>query len=158
MSSQPQNVVRVISTVVPSTLAIVLAPNDPLATAETIGVTCTGTGTCIGIGTGTTQIGTSSQSTEELIRSMEEMKLQVSELQKVKEKFVTLEQKYDVSKINFAEEVRKNKGLAQQVKTLENNLTFKNHFADIKKILWTNILNQSMMFGHQFRSFLNRLT
>lgn len=70
---------------------------------------------------------------------MEEMKLQVSELQKVKEKFVTLEQKHDVSKINFAEEVRKNKGLAQQVKTLEKDLTFEKPLTDIRKILWTNI-------------------
>jgi len=50
-----------------------------------------------------------------------------------------LEQKYDVSKINFVEEVRKNKGLAQQVKTLERDLTFDNPLTDIKKILWTNI-------------------
>jgi len=40
------------------------------------------------------------------------MKLQVSELQKVKEQFVTLDKKYDLSKINFAEKVRGNKGLA----------------------------------------------
>ena len=50
-----------------------------------------------------------------------------------------MEQKYDVSKINFVEEVRKNKGLAQQVKTLERDLTFDNPLTDIKKILWTNI-------------------
>ena len=88
-SSQPQKVIPMVSTVVQSTLATTLAPNVPLATAETI--------------TGTTQAETSGQSTEELINSMEEMKLQVSELQKVKEKFVTSEQKYDVSKINFTE-------------------------------------------------------
>jgi len=73
-----------VSTTVPSTLATTLAPNVPLEIAETIGVT------------GTAQVGTSSQSTEELIKSMDEMKLQVTELQKVKEKFITLEQKYDV--------------------------------------------------------------
>jgi len=44
-----------------------------------------------------------------------------------------------VSKINFVEEVRKNKGLAQQVKTLEKDLTFEKPLTDIKKILWTNI-------------------
>lgn len=72
---------------------------------------------------------------------MEEMKLQVTELQKVKDKFITLEQKYDVSKFNFAGEVRKSKGLTQQVKTLEKDLTFENPLNDIKKILWTNIIN-----------------
>jgi len=70
---------------------------------------------------------------------MEEMKLQVSELQKVKEKFVTLEPNYDVSEINFVEKVRKNKALAQQVKKLEKDLTFENPLRDIRKILWTNI-------------------
>lgn len=44
---------------------------------------------------------------------MKEMKLQVTELEKLKEKFITLEQKYDISKFNFAEEMRKNKGLTQ---------------------------------------------
>lgn len=71
---------------------------------------------------------------------MEEMKLQVTKLQKVKEKFITLEQKYDVSKFNFAKEVRKNKGLTQHVKTLEKDLTFEKPLTDIKKILWTNII------------------
>ena len=35
--------------------------------------------------------------------------------------------------------MRKNKGLAQQVKTLERDLTFENPLMDIRKILWTNI-------------------
>jgi len=58
-----------------------LAPNVPLATAEVI----------IATSTGMAPTGTSGLSTDELIKSMEEMKLQVSELQKVKEQFVTLE-------------------------------------------------------------------
>ena len=97
-TTQPQNVIPMVSTAIPSTLATALAPNVPLVTAEVI----------IGTSTGTEPAGTSGLSTEELIKSMEEMKLQVSELQKVKEKFVTLGQKYDVSKANFAEEMRKN--------------------------------------------------
>lgn len=120
-----------VSIAVPSTLATTLAPNVPFATTETI----------TGAVTGTSQVGTSSQSTEELIKSMEEMKLQVSELQKVKEKFLTLEQKYDVSKINFAEEVRKNKGLTQQVKTLEKDLTFENPLTNIRKTNITQLIN-----------------
>ena len=72
---------------------------------------------------------------------MEELKLQVTELQKVKEKFTTLEQKYDISKINYAEEVRKKKGMAQQIKALEKDLTFYRPLAEIKKILWTNIID-----------------
>jgi len=70
---------------------------------------------------------------------MEELKLQVSELQKVKEKYVTLEQRYNLSKINFAEKVREIKGLEQKVKSLEKDITFDKPLVDIKKILWTNI-------------------
>jgi len=124
-----------VSTAVPSTLGPSLAPNVPVVTTEVItGTTIAGTTTV-----GTTQAGTSGQSTEELIKSMEELKLQVSELQKVKEKFVTLEQKYDLSKINFTENVRENKGLEQKVISLEKYLTFDKTLADIRKILCTNI-------------------
>lgn len=130
MTSEPQNLVPMVSTSVPSTLAVALAPIDPLTTAKTIEMTSTGT----------SQVGTSNQSTEDLIKSMEEMKLQVFELKKVKEKFITLEKKYDVLKFNFAEEVRENKGLTQQVKTLEKDLTFEKPLTDIKNILWTNII------------------
>ena len=89
--------------------------------------------------TGTTPAGISSLSTEELIKSMEEMKLQVLELQKVKEQYVTLEQRYDLSKINFAEKVREIKGLEQKVKSLEKDLTFDKPLENIKNILWINI-------------------
>lgn len=129
-TTEPQNVVPGVTTMVPSTLETVLALNVPLATAATIEKT----------GIGTSQAGTSNQSTKELIKSMEEMKLQVTELQKVKHKFITLEQKYDVSKFNFAEEMRKNKGLTQEIKILEKDLTFEKPLTDIRKILWTNII------------------
>lgn len=66
---------------------------------------------------------------------MEELKLQVSELQKVKEQFVTLEQKYDLSKINFAEKARENKGLEKKVKSLEKDLTFDRPLVDIENYL-----------------------
>lgn len=82
-TSKLPNVIPVISTAVPSTLGTTLAPNSPLVTAEVV--------TGIAEIAGTTQESTSILSTEELIESMEEMKLQVSELQKVKEQYYTLE-------------------------------------------------------------------
>lgn len=85
--------------------------------------------------TGTTHVGTSTQSTEYLIKSMEEMKLQVTELQKVKQKFTTLEKKYDLSKINYAEERRKNKIMTEHIKALEKDLTFEEPLIDNRKIL-----------------------
>jgi len=72
---------------------------------------------------------------------MEEMKLQVIELQKVKEKFIVMEQKYDLSKINYAEERRKNKSMIEKIKALEKDLTFDRPIEEIKKIFWTNIID-----------------
>lgn len=116
-----------VSTAVRSTLATTLSPNVLMATVEAV------------TGTGTTLVGNLGLSIEELIKSMEDMKIQVSELQKVKEQYDTLEKKYDLSKINFAEKVRENEGLEQKVKSLEKDLTFDKPLAYIKKILWTNI-------------------
>jgi len=42
---------------------------------------------------------------------MEELKLQVTKPQKVKEQYATLEKRYDLSKINVAERTREIKGI-----------------------------------------------
>lgn len=76
-------------------------PNIPACIAEvTTGTTTTGQPTELSQG------NTSNLSTEELIKSMEELKLQVTELQRTKVQFTTLEQKYDLSKISVAEKTR----------------------------------------------------
>jgi len=80
-TSHPPNVIPVVSTAVLSTLRIAPTPSVPVVTAETITGTTTG---------GIAQVWVSGLSLEELIKSMEELKLQVSELQKVQEQFVTL--------------------------------------------------------------------
>lgn len=99
-TSQPPNVIPVVSTAVPSTLATTLIHNVPMATAELV----------TGTSTRTTPTRTLGLSTKELIKSKEEMKLQVSKLQKVKEKYVTLEQSYDLSKIILHKRLGKIKG------------------------------------------------
>jgi len=78
-TSQPLNVIPVVSTTVPSTLGTTSTPNILAVTIEVV----TGTET-VAIA-GTTQESTTNLSTEELIKLMEDMKLQVSELKKVKE-------------------------------------------------------------------------
>ena len=70
---------------------------------------------------------------------MEELKLQVTELQKEKEQFTTLEQKYDLSKINVAEKTGEIKRLENLVKALEKDLTFDKPLKEVKGILWANI-------------------
>ena len=82
--------------------------NIPASTAEVITSTTT-KGQPIEL----SQVNTSNLSTEYLIESMEELKLEVTELQKTKVHFITLEQKYDLSKISVAEKIR-------EVNRLEN--------------------------------------
>lgn len=132
-TSQPSNVILVVSTVVPSTLGVALAPNITTVTAEAI----TGT-TTIGV-VGVTQGNMANLSTEELIKSIEDLKRQVSELNTVKEQYANLEQRYDLSKISAAEKTREIKVLENKMKSLEKGLTFDKPLSEIKKILWNNI-------------------
>ena len=71
---------------------------------------------------------------------MEELKLQVTELQKTKVQFITLEQKYDLSKMSVAEKTREINILEKLVKALEKDLTLEKPLKEIKEILWTNII------------------
>ena len=70
---------------------------------------------------------------------MEEMKLQVTELQKTKEQFTSLEQKYDLSKKSDAQKTREINRLDKLVKALEKDLTLERPLREIKEILWANI-------------------
>lgn len=83
-TSQPPNVILVVSIAVPSTLGTTLAPNILAATAEMVtGTTTTGT-------TRLAQGSTTNLSIDKLIKSMEDMKLHVSELKRVKEQCAKL--------------------------------------------------------------------
>lgn len=78
-----------------------------------------------------------------MIKSMEELRLQVSELKRVKEQLAKVEKNYDKSKMNVAEKIREVKTLENKVRTLEKLLTLDKPLAEIKGILWANI-NQSV--------------
>ena len=101
--------------------------NIPASTTKVI----TGT-TTTGQPTELSQVNTSNLSTEELIKSMEELKLQVTELQRTKIQFTTLEQKYDLSKISVAEKTREVNRLEKLIKALEKDLTLENPLKEIK--------------------------
>ena len=62
---------------------------------------------------------------------MEDLKLQVSELNKLKEKYAKMEQSYDLSKVNVAEKTREIKVLENKVKSLEKDLTFDKPLTEI---------------------------
>lgn len=68
-TSQPPEVIPIVSTAVPSTLGTVLTPNIPTVTTEVV----TGTATAR-----TTPGSSANLSTKELIKAMEDMRLQVS--------------------------------------------------------------------------------
>ena len=106
-TSQPPNLIPIVSTAVPSTLGAALAPNILAVIVEVVATT---TGT-----TGVAQGSIANLSTEELIKSMEDIKIQVSELNKVKEQYSNLDQRYDLSEINAAEKIR-------EIKVFENKV------------------------------------
>ena len=80
---------------------------------------------------------------EELIKAMEDLKLQVSELKEAKEKLVKLEISYDKNKITVVEKTREVKALENNVKTLEKDLSLDKPLGEIKGIFLANI-NESI--------------
>lgn len=114
LTSKPPEVIPIFSTVVPSTLGTSVATNVPAVTTEVI----TGTSTA-----GTTPSSSINMSTEELIKAMEELRLQVTELKQVKEQLAKAEKNYDICKISVVEKNREIKALEGKVKTLEQELT-----------------------------------
>jgi len=80
---------------------------------------------------------------EELIKAMEALKLQVSELKETKEKLAKLEISYDKSKVTVAEKKREVKALENKVKALEKDLSLDKRLGEIRGILWANI-NESI--------------
>lgn len=115
-------------TTAPSTLITTVPPTFPTSVAE------------ITTGTPATTLGNSTgMSTEQLIKAMEELKLQVLELKQVKEKLEKFEQSYDKSKMNVVEITREIKKLENKVRELEKDLSMHKPLSEIRGILWTNI-------------------
>jgi len=77
--------------------------------------------------------------TEELIKAMEKLKLQVSELKGAKEKLEKLEISYDKSKMTVAERTREVKALENKMKAMEKDLSLDKPLKEIKGILWASI-------------------
>jgi len=86
--------IPIVTTTVHSTLAASLGPTAPLATT-------------LPITTELTTIGTSIENTLELVKAMEEMSIQETELKKLKEKMESLETNCKLSQIQQKEEAQK---------------------------------------------------
>ena len=85
-------------------------------------------------------MNTSDKGSDESIKAMNELKLQVTELQSLKFQLSTLENKYDQSKMSVAEKTREIKKLEKLVKALEKDLTMERPVSELKEILWYNII------------------
>jgi len=125
LASQPYQIAPIVTvtsstvtTAVPPTLLASIAPS---------------TSTTIAAGNNTTM------TTEELIKAMEDLRFQVSELKGAKEKLAKLEVSYDKSKIIVAEKTREVKALENKVKALEKDLLLYKPLVEIRSILWANI-------------------
>ena len=71
---------------------------------------------------------------------MEELKLQVTELQRTKVKITSLEQKYDLSKMNVVEKTREVNRLENLVNKLDKDLTLEKPLMEINEIFWDKII------------------
>ena len=71
---------------------------------------------------------------------MYDLKLQVTELQHTKLQLISLEQKYDLSKMTVADKTREVKKLEKLVKALERDLTLEKPLREINDILWDDII------------------
>lgn len=97
-TSQPSQTAPTV-TIAPPTVTTAIPPTVPASAAGTSTTT-------------TTAVGSSTaMTTKELIKSMEDLKLQVSELKDTKEKLAKLEISYDKSKMTVAEKTREVKAL-----------------------------------------------
>ena len=64
----------------------------------------------------------------------------MTELQKKKVQLTTLEQKYDLSKMNVADKTREVNRLEKLFNKLEKDLTLEKPLKEINEILWDNII------------------
>ena len=121
LTSQPSQIAPIVTTA-PPTFTIEVPPTGPASTALGTSATTTAAGSSTAV------------TTEELIKAMDDLKLQVSELKEAKEKLAKLEISYDKSKKTVAEKTREVKALENKVKTLENDLCLGKHLGEIKGI------------------------
>ena len=124
LTSQPSQTAPTVTTSLPT--ATTTVPSTVQATAtSSLAKTVVGSSTTM--------------TTKELIKVMEDLKLQVSELKETKEKLAKLEISYDKSKMTVVEKAREVKALENKFKALEKDLSLDKPLGEINGILWANI-------------------
>ena len=97
--------------------------------------------TSLPITTESTTTGTSTEKTTELVKAMEEMSIQATELKRLKEKVISLETDYQLAQIQQKEEAQKGLRMGERIKFLEKYLTLQKPLGEIKEMLWANIID-----------------
>jgi len=77
----------------------------------------------------------------ELVKAMEEMSIQATELKKLREKVSSLEIDCKLAQIQQKEEVKKNRRMGEIIKVLEKDLTLQKPLGDMKEIIWSSIID-----------------
>lgn len=128
LATTPHTVIPTVFTTLHSRLATSLAPTVPPATTMLV------TGT-------STSAGTSTKKTAKLVKAMEEMTIQATELKTLREKVSSLEIDYKFAQIQQKEEAQKIQRMGERIKILENDLTLQEPLGDIKEMLQANIID-----------------
>ena len=90
----------------------------------------------------TSAAGASGEEAAKLVKSMEEMSIQATEMNKLKEKMTSLETKCKLAKIMHKEEVQKDSRMNERLKAMEKDLTLKESLGQAKELLWANIIDR----------------
>jgi len=143
-TSQPSQIAPTV-TIAPPTVTTAVPPTGPTS--------ATGTSATITVASSSTTM-----TTEELIKAMEELKIQVLELKEAKEKLAKLEVSYDKSKMIVPEKTREVKALENKVKALEKDLSLVSLWEKSEEFYGPISVNPLVMSGDLFKLYMSRLT
>lgn len=76
-----------------------------------------------------------------MVKVMEDMSIQTTEMNKFKENVTNLETDYKVSQIMHKEELQKSTRMHERIKILEKEMTLKESLGQAKEQLWANIID-----------------
>lgn len=129
LATTSRTVIPTVSTVVPSTLEASLAPIAPPAT--TLPVTTEPTAA----------IGTPANKLAKLVKAMEDMSIQATELKRLKVKVASLETNCKLAQLQQKEETQKAQRMGERIKILEKDFTLQKPLGQTKEMLWSNIID-----------------
>lgn len=129
LATTSKDVIPVVSTIVPSTLAASLARTAPPATTFLVTTNST------------TAAGASGEKAVELVKAMEGMSIQAMEINKLRENVASLEPGYKLAQFMQRKEAENAQRISERIKVLEKDLTLEKPLGKTKEMLWANIID-----------------